>query len=266
MHAYRQHVESAVRALLRPDALDHEAVHETRKNLKRARAALGLLRTGLPTANYKSQKHGIRKLASSLAKARDAKVVSDTLEHLLREQHVHVNAGVRGLRQALLNERDRVPDGLSRDLVSLGRDLMRAADGIARSDTNLRPRDLLRGMRRTCRRTGRDMKLASRKRTAATLHRWRRRVQCLKYQLDVLPAGSRLQRRVHRISELLGVDHDLWMLRQAIRKFRRGYPEDSLAGDLDPLARSIRRRRRRLQARAFEIGKDTFGRRARPQP
>ena len=62
-----------------PDAAN-EAVHDARKDIKKARALLRLARPDLPEATYRDGNEALRDIARSLTAAREADVLTETLE------------------------------------------------------------------------------------------------------------------------------------------------------------------------------------------
>jgi hypothetical protein len=189
--AYCRYVGSAVHAIPARNVPDHETVHAIRKDLKRARAALQLLRPRLPPSDYELQKRCIKDLAHALAGARDAKVTADTLDRMVpaRDQDT---GEVRHLRRRLHDER-HLRGGT--DLMSQRRRLLRASNRIARANLRVSASVLSHEMRKSYRRTRRAMESARQRPTAARLHRLRRRVTRLKVaaagHADRRQSGSR---------------------------------------------------------------------------
>jgi CHAD domain-containing protein len=94
------------------------------------------------------------------------------------------------------------------------------------------------------------------------LHAWRRRAKDLRYQVASLAAirprkMARLEKRLHRLTDLLGEDHDLAALRQSLGG-RRNRP-----GPLRPVLRFLDRRRRELEREACSIGDAIYASSAR---
>ena len=85
--ALLQHAASAALALASssPSALH---VHAARKQIKRARAALRLLRGALAVLTYRREDAALRRAARALNSARDARVLLRTLEALRRRRAV----------------------------------------------------------------------------------------------------------------------------------------------------------------------------------
>src|ERR1700728_4201356 len=78
-----RHAAKAERALA-PSRPSDVAVHRARKEIKKSRAALRLLRAALPEATYRREDAALRGAARTLNAARDARVLVRTLESLCR--------------------------------------------------------------------------------------------------------------------------------------------------------------------------------------
>src|ERR1700722_9611072 len=78
-----QHTANAERALAASQPTDIQ-VHRARKEIKRARAALRLLRAALPEPTYRREDAALRTVARTLNAARDARVLVRTLDALAR--------------------------------------------------------------------------------------------------------------------------------------------------------------------------------------
>src|SRR6185437_134447 len=81
--AFREQLDDAVRRLRNERADDPaKAVHEARKDLKKARSLLRLARPGLPGAVYRRENAALRETGRSLSGARDADVLVETAADL----------------------------------------------------------------------------------------------------------------------------------------------------------------------------------------
>ena len=79
----RHRIKSALKSL-EPRKSDDRSVHEARKDLKRARAMLRLLREALGEATYKRENAAIRDAARPLSEVRDGRVLLDALSSLIK--------------------------------------------------------------------------------------------------------------------------------------------------------------------------------------
>jgi CHAD domain-containing protein len=234
-------------------------VHEARKAIKRMRALARLLRHELGESEFQRVNDSLRAAGARLAGARDAEVRLATL-HALSERYPKALTPerVRPLGERLEGERGEAIEPSERDAVLADIAAMRrqlARWNLVEYDFQaLAPglRRIYREGRRRRRRVMRGDAL-----NAQDLHDWRKRVKSLYYVLDMLggtksKGARRATRRANRLGDVLGEEHDLWMLRTYIER----HP-DALRGDdstRDALLRSIERRRARLRRRALKLG------------
>ena len=74
-------LDQLIAALVLPEDID-DSVHGTRKGVKRLRAHLRLIRDGIDKDLYRSEDADLRQIGLLLAQARDAFVLTQTLESL----------------------------------------------------------------------------------------------------------------------------------------------------------------------------------------
>jgi CHAD domain-containing protein len=207
-------------------AADETGIHEARKGCKWLRATLRLLRTGLEPDNTAAEIRRIRRFARMLGNVRDAtiRLVSfrtldlqdlDGLERQLEEE-----AGTE--HQQRLN-----PEGQSKAL--------QAIDALEKGWMGLRLsrggwRHLGRGIERSYRRTCKGLRRVDEDPTDVNIHEWRKRVKDLMYHVRLLlpikPKNmKRLEGKLQDLSDWLGYDHDLVVLRAFVGT-GRSLPEE----------------------------------------
>jgi CHAD domain-containing protein len=232
-------------------------IHEARKALKRVRSALRLVRSGMDAACYRREMDAVRDAGRSLADARDAEVLVQTLDGLVEGAAGAVaDQAFAGLRALLVSERgsseERALDAAA-GVVGILREVRARVDGWEVDDD---PAVVADGLRRAHRR-GRDrMRGAEEHASDQALHEWRKRVKDLWHHLTlVTPAWPAVLEvtatAAHELSNALGDDHDLALLWQVAEERPGTFdaPADSqLLGDL------IARRRAALQASAWPLG------------
>jgi CHAD domain-containing protein len=241
----------------RSDSSPEEAVHEARKDMKKLRALLRLVRGEIGGSVYRAENESFRDAARALSSVRDADVMVATLEALVEhdEARLPVDA-IRRLGPALAAHRRSLENG--------GRDESKAevveqlAAARERVDDWPLGHDgfeaLAGGLERIYRRGRADWRAARNEPTVAGLHEWRKRVKDLWYHLSILreawpPVMTALADEAHTLSDRLGDDHDLAVLRD----WAATRPE--LLGDgLVAFDEAVERRRRELQADALVIG------------
>jgi len=275
-----------------------EAVHETRKALKRVRALMRLLEGELGAKRARRERVVLRDAAARLAGARDAEVMVSTLDALVERHPRKLGArrGVAELRAALERERrdasaHTLGDSVTREQVA--QELAQVRARVAgwklpehRSATRLTGPGLEHIYRagRTGRRRARRGKAGPR-----ALHRWRKHVKDLRYAAEVLevraPAGAgskasgkhrprqrgrtversrriaRVARRADALGEMLGEEHDLMLLAERVRTHKPLKRRRKRARKR--LLRAISRRRARLRRRALRAGERLYTRKPR---
>jgi CHAD domain-containing protein len=263
----RAQIERARRLIRSDAALSDRTVHEFRKELKKARATLRLLRCGIDRLQYRLIDAGLQQAAKPLAPLRDARVLADALREL-RRRHLaaSIDPGLRRLGERLAAERA----SLRRRLRSDSRGLKQALSLLAECQARTAGLDASRvdaavigsGMRRVYRSARRTFREARAEATVEALHAWRKQAKYLLNQLDVAHrAGDRgiavLREAVHELVERLGEDHDLAILSARIAEKARSDFGVELLGAL------IGTRRGNLQREAFGLGRRIF--RAKPK-
>jgi CHAD domain-containing protein len=101
----RKQIEGALESL-RAGRVTDENVHDARKRIKKARAALRLLRDALGKRTFARTNGALRDVARPLSQVRDSKVLIDTLEKLnSRFSEDCRGLSFDGLRRELRRER-----------------------------------------------------------------------------------------------------------------------------------------------------------------
>ena len=224
-----------------------EAVHNARKDMKKLRALLRLVRGELGDEVYRRENACFRDAALELAGARDADVMLTTLDGLKLDDTVS-----GPLRQGLEAHRLRTAGG-SRDQAArtvieiLTSARARVADWpLERDDFEaLRP-----GLERMYRRGKRDFRAVREEPSVEGLHEWRKRAKELWYHHSLLaslwkPVMNAVGDEAHELSDLLGDDHDLAVLLDWARAHADPAPE---------LVEAVEERRAELQRDALELG------------
>jgi len=264
----REQLGQAAALLADPGADPVDAVHEVRKHLKKTRSLLRLARPALGRRDYRERNAQLRELGLALSGARDADVLAQTVAQLAEHAAGRLPAvDFEQLRAALAEEaaaaRAATEAGGARDDVVAR--LRAAAEQVG--DWPLDGAgwdDLVAGAARAYGR-GREALAAARAQpTDDRMHAWRKRVKDLWYHQRLLtpawpePIGA-LATEAHALSELLGDDHDLALLRGRIE---RGIALGPAAGaDADELLALIDARREQLRAQAWPLGERLYAER-----
>ena len=173
-----------------------EAVHETRKALKRARALMRLLEGELGVKRADRERALLRDAAARLAGARDAEVMVSSLDALVARhpRKLGRRRGVAELRADLERERERASartlgDASTRERVAGELAEVRARVTRWRLPSNRSARKLTEPGLEHIYRAGRaGRRRAGKRRIVAprVLHRWRKHVKDLRYAAEVL--------------------------------------------------------------------------------
>ena len=216
-------------------------IHGARKQLKRARATLRLLRSSIGDELYRRENIAARDAARPLSNARDEEVLSQALEGLV-ERFGPMDAGVdfrHGARELAGKQLDDIKAALAK---SMARARAWQFDDDANWDC------IANGLRSTYRRARRGLRQGRKDRATEDLHEWRKQTKYLWHQLQLLtplaprPIGE-LADEFHRLADYLGDEHDLAVLRTRA------------SGTVtDP----IDRRREELQDRALALGERLY--------
>src|SRR4051812_47720035 len=190
------------------DALGHlqrlplsaHSLHEARKALKKARAALRLLRDGLDEAAYRAENAALRDAGRHLAPLRDPKSALAALD-ALRERYPGKTRllALGKLRRSLEGRPERAlpmqPAGLLR------RSLERAEKAdFARFGTE----PLERGLRRIYRHGHKAFAEAQSAGSTEALHEWRKQVKYLANALRIVYGHDKLKKIAKRTEKLAG--------------------------------------------------------------
>ncbi|WP_026909593.1 CHAD domain-containing protein [Patulibacter minatonensis] len=224
------------------------AVHEARKDLKKTRSLVRLLKPGLPKARYREEADALRSVSRSLGGRREADALVETVDALRDPAAGHVPAATLDrLREALVAD---APSGGGDDLDGAVRAVAeirsRVADGALDVDGRTA---LAAGLARTYARGYAAFAAADEDPTAERLHDWRKRVKDLWYQQALLSPvwptvlGAQAE-EARALSKVLGADHDLDALDVALRD--PSGPVAHVAGDTDALLPVVEARRAEL--------------------
>jgi len=248
----------AARALASP-YLSDTAVHDARKDLKRSRTALRLLRPALGEPVYRRENALLRDVAHKLNAARDAKVLIQTLQSLRRRHRIlRRNAEVTRLLRALHAERVGLRRRLHEQPAQLAqiRDPLEQLCGrVSQWRVGAHGWSVLGPALKRIYRSGRRARPNARRRpTDRALHEWRKQVKYLRYALEMLAPMrakrlARLARQAETLTDCLGEAHDLTMLVRNARVFTKRN-----RADLRPLFTIIDPRRERLTSEALSCG------------
>ncbi|MDY6948602.1 MAG: CHAD domain-containing protein [Pseudomonadota bacterium] len=233
-------------------------IHDARKQLKKARAALRLLRDGIGPSAYRRENTALRDAARPLGVARDSKVLIAALDELV-EHHAPASQALKldRFRRVLRKEQAAARQAITATLINEQRKaLSEASSRVERWRMSGEPWHVIGGgIERVYRGGKKAMQAAAASRTSEDLHAWRKQVKYLWHQLQILePAWpallGELAAQAHKLADQLGDDHDLAVLRGKISGNAAAFDTQ----DRDALVALLDRRRKQLQDRAFRLG------------
>ena len=226
----REECQAITRALAARRRL-HEAVHDARKAIRRLRALLALIETRIPEATPIDEQ--LERLGDGLSSLRDAHVVVETARRVAGKHRKRWKAAI----EALEARRDlRLEGVLRRDPGFLKRraQVRRLQAQLEYLDwSRLRLADVEEGVERSQQRVDGAEKRAAIEAAPENIHRWRRRVRRLRFQLEAVGklsprAMHKLSRKhpgrdpkaLHKLGDALGDRRDEQMLEVVLKRTR----------------------------------------------
>ncbi len=242
-----------------------EAVHAVRKRFKRVRATVRLVRDVIGDEVYRRENATFRDLGQRLSDARDSQVLIETLDGLCARYAFELPSGTFAeLRAALVGDFEVAERHLREDTVAgapiiaeLRAARIRAAAWPLESDdvSALAP-----GFERIYRRGRRTYQAAREDLSDESFHELRKRTKDVWHAAQILRVAApkrmkALADRAHRLSDLVGDDHDLAVLSQQTEQRPERFADESEAARLTALAA---RRRRKIQGEALALAERCF--------
>jgi CHAD domain-containing protein len=255
------HLDQALKTLQDNQPLADAAVHSVRKQLKKGRADLRLLRKALGSQRYAYEDTVLRDVARPLTAVRDARTFMDTLDRLVEHSDVQTQAlALDRVRQALRDAygevRQRVRDeGNTLELLEASLRAVRAR--AQRWPIGRRGWSVLgAGVKRVYRNGREACAVAQEDPSPEHFHAWRKQVKYLWHQLQVLQPIqlgqlTALADQAHALANVLGDDHDLALLAQKFLAESDRFPDRATMSTLGGL---MARRRTLLQEQAMTLG------------
>jgi CHAD domain-containing protein len=248
----------AVRTGLAGSGPADRRIHRARQRLKRLRSLLRVLK---PALGSKAQiaKVKTREAARRLAGARDADAAAASARGLRAEVGTGEEAGLDRLVTTLDREAKVRHAGAPPLAAVIG--LIRQAEAaLADVGDDMDGRELLeKALVRSYRRGGKALRRAETSLSMPDLHRWRKDVKDLWHLVrlarDRLPKGSgKLGRKLEKLGDLLGLDHDHSIL--AVKLVNSPSAEPEMMRQLQIIAN----KRRHLEGSAFTLGEKVYRR------
>jgi CHAD domain-containing protein len=238
------------------------AVHEARKDLKKARSVLRLVRDPLGKDRYQRENARLREASRALSGTRDATVKIDTLEALEERYGEELPHGIEELASALEEEQGAIQSGARDRESDLQPAARRASELIQETREGIDEwaftksgfKVVADGLERSYRRGHKRFADVRDDPTPENVHEWRKRVKDLWYDLRLLrdtwpPILGEMADQAHELSDLLGDHHDLTVLSEDVDRRSGIDGEEALA-----IQAIIERRQEELLEAAVPIG------------
>ncbi len=259
----RERLEKALGCLV--GCRDAEAIHCARKEIKKVRAVLRLVRRGISEKKYCRQNRLLREAAKYLAAPRDADVKVKTMRNLLRHFKGQLTPGAlrhlrSELRSAFVEEMKRFAKeekaGRAAQVLRRAAKKFRGLEVRGKGWKALGP-----GVKRAYRQGRRACQTVLQDSAPENFHEWRKRAKDLWYEVSLLrplwpEQMDALASELEVLGEYLGDDHDLVVLQQSIRK---RCANESAQREFKLLHGLIDERQRELRAAAVALGSRFYG-------
>ena len=243
--------------------LTDERIHDARKRIKSARAALRLLRDALGKGTYTRENAALRDVARPLSQVRDSKVLLDTLEKLNdRFDRKCRGLSLDGFRGVLNRERET----LRRQVLGRAAPLKPQINALRKLRSHAKNWHVGKqgwsvigcGLERAYDNGRTALSEAEAEGTPESFHEWRKQVKYLRHQLEFLTPVwpevlGELADQAHKLADDLGDEHDLTVLR-----VKAQVHHDTLSTDFSLLLALIDRRRSELRDKAVSRGRQLY--------
>jgi CHAD domain-containing protein len=240
-----------------------EAIHEARKDMKKVRSALRLVRDAIGDDAWRRENDHYRDVARKLSAHRDAEILVESLDGLRERFGPAVRERSETLREQLDAEnRDAHEDGtIERTMTSAAAELVACRSSLGELSLDGDGWGLIApGLHRTYRRGRKRLRSVEEEASVANLHELRKRVKDLTYQLRLIRDADRprigaLSDHAHDLSDHLGDDHDLALLHEEAQRRRDAFASPA---DQRHLLQEIDQRRGELQFAAISLGERIY--------
>jgi CHAD domain-containing protein len=236
-----------------------EAIHEARKDVKKIRSALRMVRNAIGDDVWRRENDHYREVARMLSSFRDAEILVEALDGLGGRFGPTARDRFGGLHEELDDENTAAHDDGSIERAMVGAAAELAAgrstiDGLPLEDDGW---ELIgAGLHRSYRRGRKRLRAVEEEASVTNLHELRKRVKDIWYQLRLIRDADaemigQIADHAHDLSDHLGDDHDLALLRAEAQRRRAAFADP---GDQRHLLEEIDQRRGELQFAATSLG------------
>jgi CHAD domain-containing protein len=240
-----------------------DAIHEARKDMKKIRSALRLVRDAIGDDAWRRENDHFRDVARKLSAHRDAEILVESLDGLRERFGPAARERTETLRNQLDEENRAAHDDgtIERTMAGAAAELIALRSSLDELDLDGDGWELIApGLHRSYRRGRKRLRAVEEDASVTNLHELRKRVKDLWYQLRLIREADRhmigaLADHAHGLSDHLGDDHDLALLREEAHRRR-----DAFASPADErhLLQEIDQRRGELQFAAISLGERIY--------
>jgi CHAD domain-containing protein len=240
-----------------------EAIHEARKDMKKIRSALRLVREAIGDDAWRRENDHYRDVARKLSAHRDAEILVESLDGLRERFGPAVRKRSEKLRKELDEENRAAHDDgtIERTMAGAAAELIALRSSVDELDLDGDGWKLIApGIHRSYRRGRKRLRSVEEEPSVTNLHELRKRVKDLWYQLRLIREADRpmigaLADHAHDLSDHLGDDHDLALLREEVERRRDAFASPA---DRRHLLQEIDQRRGELQFAAISLGERIY--------
>jgi CHAD domain-containing protein len=240
-----------------------EAVHEARKDIKKIRSALRLVRDAIGDDEWRRENQHYRDCARQLSGFRDAEILVEALDGLAERFGPTAGERFDRLRQELDRENRTAHDegSVQRAMAGAAAELEAGRSRIESMPIKGDGWELIGpGIHRSYRRGRKRLRDVEEEASVTNLHELRKRVKDLWYQLRLIRDADPemlgpLADHAHDLSDHLGDDHDLALLREQAQRRSAAFADPA---DQRHLVEEIDQRRGELQFAAVSLGERIY--------
>ena len=256
----RQQLRKAAHALTTSEGTQfRSAVHESRKSVKKVRAVAALLKQAGAKLPRRDRRR-LKSTARALSRVRDSDAIIDTFDRVRRRYPKQLPEHTYEiLRRGLVAARDRSEARAQRDgVVAEAVECLKKTRKSARkwASPSITWSRLIAVVAASYRRSRTAMKRARATGQSATLHRWRKELKTLWYQLrlarPLMSGVAPFIAELNRLETALGNHHNLVVLGATLRGCR---DLRSMRAEMRQIDRLAARMRQPLGRRAFTLGR-----------
>jgi len=267
-------VNDALEQIDRSDVGPHEAIHEVRKDCKKLRGVIRLVRPQFPST-YRRENKAIRDAAARLSDIRDTEAVIECYDDLLDRFEDEVDRQeFAPIRRALTKNKKQAESEVEDLDAKLEEFRGEMRDTLERIENWKLPAagfdGVGPGLEKVYRRGRKAMEEAYAEPSVEAFHEWRKRAKYLRYQSRLLqstwkPVVKKFRDEVKDLSDYLGDDHDLAVLRDTLLSDLSSSPNkrniQALLGLTDRRSAELREKARLLGSRIYAEKPAAFTRR-----